>query len=82
MQHGTNVNIFSLYHGTPLYDACTGNGDDAATQLLLKHGGDVNSKGSKRETLFTSILSQNDRYLSERLIDSLLETLFSRLSSS
>jgi ankyrin repeat protein len=74
LQHGANVDIFSSNHGTPLHAACTGNGDDAIVQLLLKHGADVNSKGSKGETPLTSILSQNDRYFPERLMNSLLET--------
>jgi ankyrin repeat protein len=74
LQHGANVNVFSSNHGTPLHAACTGHGDDAIIQLLLKHGADVNSKGSKGETPFTSILSQHDKYIPERLMESLLKT--------
>ena len=74
LQHGANVNMFSSNHGTPLHVACAGNGDDAIIQLLLDHGADLNSKGSKGETPLTSIISQNDKYFSGRLVDSLLKT--------
>lgn len=73
LQHSANVNIFSPNHGTKLHTICTGNGCGALIHLLPKHGAGVNSKGSKRETLLTSILSQ-ERYSSERLIESLLST--------
>ncbi|KAI4913476.1 hypothetical protein J4E90_005193 [Alternaria incomplexa] len=74
LQHGANVNMFSSNHGTPLHVACAGNGDHAIIQLLLDHGADLNSEGSKGETPLTSILSQDDKYFSERLVDSLLKT--------
>jgi ankyrin repeat protein len=72
LQHGANVKIFSPNHGTPLHAVSTGHGVTAIIQVLLKHSADVNAKGSKGETLFTSILSE--RYISKRLIESLLTT--------
>jgi ankyrin repeat protein len=86
LEHGANINIFSHSHGTPLHAACNGSGSlyapwrgphgDTFLQLLVKHGADVNSKGSKGETPLTSLLSQDygHGYGSERSVEALLNS--------